>query len=213
MKQSMYAALYRQFKGFSSIVFSLCDLYLLRWLQNWSPTVLLTWLGRKASFCSLPGKLRHTHAHCLSPSGPSLASGQEDTSWRLGNSCHLWRDLNPVGSWAEPIVLEPGVCLLLDNVLIWRQDCFFFSAPFLPPSPLPSPHTPTPHNPYFHHGAHSLAQNSYCIKSDKWMKECHYLASEESSLIFFSLGCLELDCHSPFCLFHYSLKAQTQFRL
>ena len=103
-------------------------------------------LAGKKSFLLPPP--RETKAHScslsLSPSGPSLASVQEDTSWRLGNSCHLWRDLNPVGSWAEPIVLEPGVCLPLDNVLIWRQDCFFFSAPFLPPSPLPSPHTPTP---------------------------------------------------------------------
>lgn len=122
MKQSMYAALYRQFKGFSSIVFSQCNLYLLCWLQNWSPTVLLTWLGRKASSCPLPGEPRHTHALSVSPLClwvprdpgsyiPSLASSQEDTSWRLGNSCHLWRDLDPVGSWAEPTVLEPGVCL------------------------------------------------------------------------------------------------------
>ena len=76
----------------------------------------------------------------------------------------------------------------LDNALIWRQDCFFFSTSFLPPSSLPSPHTPTSHSPYFHHGAQCLGQNSYCIKSDKWMNECHYLASEESSLIFFQSG-------------------------
>lgn len=147
----------------------------------------------------------------------------------LGNSCHLWRDLDP----HEPLFWNWKSVSPLDSELIkarFSLSSLSPSPPVASPSSLPSSSSspsssslpfssstssllflPLPHPIFL-----SLSTVPYTThnprKFDTCINEYYSLASEEIFSPQSGTFGTRLSC-SPFCLFHYSLKAQTQFRL